>query len=244
METDEKKKELLEALAKCYGIVTNACKKVGIARATYYCWKTKDKEFADGVQEVMEAQIDFVESKLLQLINEGDTTATIFYLKTRGRDRGFGNKLVKDEARKDEAKTGAAVVTQTVKADEAKADEARDFKKAVEAKQRYLVKLLKDQGKYTSELSMQAKVVAQLLVRTDYLAEQVFSPLHKPVSVEVSREGNSREKVSEIETLYLKYSDQAQRALKALGMNTDSKERKTDEGSDSFTEFMKKMNDE
>jgi beta-lactam-binding protein with PASTA domain len=131
-----------------------------------------------------------------------------------------------------------------VKADEAKADEARDFKKAVEAKQRYLVKLLKDQGKYTSELSMQAKVVAQLLVRTDYLAEQVFSPLHKPVSVEVSREGNSREKVSEIETLYLKYSDQAQRALKALGMNTDSKERKTDEGSDSFTEFMKKMNDE
>lgn len=239
METDKVKKQFTEALGQTYGIISQACSKVGIARRTYYTWKATDAVFAEEVQDIIEAQIDFVEGKLLELINKGDTTATIFYLKTRGRDRGYGNKLLRDEAGKSKTEAAAAAPVPTP-TEEAAAQ--KDFQKKVEAKQKYLVKLLKEQGKYTPELSMQAKVVAQLLVRTDMLAEKVFSPGHAAVSVEVSREGNAREKVSEIETLYLKYSEQAQRALKALGMNVDSKERKNDGGADGFNDFMEQLN--
>jgi hypothetical protein len=125
----------------------------------------------------------------------------------------------------------------TVTAEEERKNQ-QDFQKKVVAKQKYLVELLKKQKKYTPELSMQAKVVAQLLVRTDALAKIVFSAGHEAVSVEVSREGNAREKVSELENLYMKYSELSQKALKALGMNVDSKERKTDGEADALQEFM------
>lgn len=235
METEKVKKQFMEALAKTYGIISMACKKVGIARQTYYTWKEKDKEFAEGVQVIIEEQIDFVEGKLLQLINEGDTTATIFYLKTRGRDRGFGNKMMKDEAKQ------KAEATPVQPVEGAKNDQ--DFQKKVLAKQKYLVKLLKENGKYTPELSMQAKVVAQLLVRTDALADKLFASGHNAVSVEVSREGNAREKVSELERLYLQYAERSQSALRALGMNVDSKDRKN-EGPDNLSEFMKRFSED
>lgn len=65
----------------------------GINRSTYYKWRKEDPEFATAADEVQEAQIDFVESKLMGLINAGDTTATIFYLKTKGKKRGYSEKF-------------------------------------------------------------------------------------------------------------------------------------------------------
>lgn len=88
-----KKALLLEALSKCLGNVTNACESVGINRNTYYTWIKDDPEFAQSVDNISESQIDYVESKLLERINDGDTTATIYYLKTKGRKRGWSEKL-------------------------------------------------------------------------------------------------------------------------------------------------------
>jgi len=99
-----------------------------------------------------------------------------------------------------------------------------------------LTELLKGQGKYTAELSVQVDVLAQLLVRAEDLACEIFSDQHKAVNVELSREGNPRETISPLETLYLNYMAHIQRVLRSLGMNTDSKERKTD--NDAFGEFM------
>lgn len=58
---------------------------------------------------------------------------------------------------------------------------------------------------------MQVKITAQLLVRTEILAEQIFDANHKPVNVELSREGNERESISPKEKLYLDLLTQSQR---------------------------------
>ena len=84
----EKRELFLNTLKAAGGVICVACEATGISRSTYYVWYNTDPEFRERVEEVMEAQIDYVESKLMNLINAGDTTATIFYLKTKGRRRG------------------------------------------------------------------------------------------------------------------------------------------------------------
>ena len=44
------------------------------------------------VDEIVDVALDFAESKLLQSINNGSDTATIFYLKTKGKKRGYVEK--------------------------------------------------------------------------------------------------------------------------------------------------------
>lgn len=85
----DKQKKFLEALENSAGIVSTACKKMKISRQTYYNWKKKNEKFAEGVEEIKEGVIDFAESMLLQKIKEGDTTSIIFFLKTKGRHRGY-----------------------------------------------------------------------------------------------------------------------------------------------------------
>jgi len=49
----------------------------------------EDAEFAQGIKDAFEAVLDNVESKLLSKINDGDVTSLIFFLKTRGKKRGY-----------------------------------------------------------------------------------------------------------------------------------------------------------
>ncbi len=87
------KEKLLKALKQTKGVIAPACELVGIERITYYRYIDDDKAFAQAVEDIKEGQIDFVESKLVEKINEGDTSSIIFYLKTRGRDRGYSERL-------------------------------------------------------------------------------------------------------------------------------------------------------
>ena len=87
--TEHIKKALIEALEKSLGIVTTACKQVGIGRTTFYEYLKKDKKFADEVKDIENIALDFAESQLHKQIQEGNTSATIFYLKTKGRNRGY-----------------------------------------------------------------------------------------------------------------------------------------------------------
>ncbi len=80
---------MIEALEKSLGIVTTACKTVGIGRTTHYLWLDEDPEYKAAVNSIKDIVLDFAESKLHKLIEAGDTGATIFLLKTLGKRRGY-----------------------------------------------------------------------------------------------------------------------------------------------------------
>jgi len=86
---DVQKKAMVQALEKSLGIVTKACKVVGISRQTHYNWMEADADYKTAVEELSDVALDFAESKLHKLIDEGNPAATIFYLKTKGKNRGY-----------------------------------------------------------------------------------------------------------------------------------------------------------
>lgn len=90
--TDILKKAMLEALEKSLGIVTTACKTVGISRETHYRWLREDEAYKESVDSIADLTLDFVESQLHRQIQNGEVTSTIFYLKTKGKKRGFIEK--------------------------------------------------------------------------------------------------------------------------------------------------------
>ena len=87
--TDIQKRAMIEALEKSLGIVTTACKAIGIHRSTHYEWLAKDEDYKAEVESIIEVTLDFAESQLHKQINEGNTSATIFFLKTKGKKRGY-----------------------------------------------------------------------------------------------------------------------------------------------------------
>ena len=89
--------DFLVSLEKSLGIITAAIEATGVSRAKYITWLNVDEEFSKRVDLIMEKQIDFVESKLLEKINKGDTTAITFYLKTKGKDRGYTEKQIMED---------------------------------------------------------------------------------------------------------------------------------------------------
>ena len=84
-----RKKKFLEIYEKSFGFVSLACENANMGRSTYYRWLDEDSEFRQKCKDIEEANIDYVESKLFSQIREGNTTATIFYLKTKGKNRGY-----------------------------------------------------------------------------------------------------------------------------------------------------------
>ena len=84
-----KKESILKALEKNLGVVTLSCRKANIPRSTFYKWLKEDQEFAEQVKEIENVALDFAESELLKQIQNGIPTSTIFYLKTKGKKRGY-----------------------------------------------------------------------------------------------------------------------------------------------------------
>jgi hypothetical protein len=86
------KKAMIEALEKSLGVVTTACKSVGISRGTHYDWLNNDEDYKRQVEDLKNVALDFVESKLFKNINEGKETSIIFYLNNQGLSRGYSRK--------------------------------------------------------------------------------------------------------------------------------------------------------
>lgn len=71
---------------------SEACRKVNISRATFQNWM-EEANFRDLIDEVHFHKKNFVEGGLMSLIEQGDTSATIFANRTLNRDRGYNEKV-------------------------------------------------------------------------------------------------------------------------------------------------------
>jgi len=98
-----KKENLLKALKQSLGIVSTACKGVDISRTTYYKYYNEDKDFKRSVDSISDIALDCAESQLFELIKEKNITAIIFYLKTKGKKRGYIEKPTIEDKQQPEA---------------------------------------------------------------------------------------------------------------------------------------------
>lgn len=87
--TKKMKGIVIECLEQSLGVVTTACKKANIHRSTFYEWMKEDEKFESKVREIQDVAIDFAESKLFHQIEKGNVASIIFYLKTKGKNRGY-----------------------------------------------------------------------------------------------------------------------------------------------------------
>lgn len=88
----DKKAEFLRLLFNNMGNIARTCLALNVARSQVYVWMEKNKKFRQAVQDIQEALIDEAETHLLHLIKSGDVIANIFYLKTKGKARGYVEK--------------------------------------------------------------------------------------------------------------------------------------------------------
>ena len=87
------KKKLLIALEKSLGIVTPACKEVGISRKQFYHYYNTDLVFKEAVDDINDITLDFAENQLLKKIKEGSERSILFYMKYKARKRGYSDSL-------------------------------------------------------------------------------------------------------------------------------------------------------
>lgn len=89
---DMQKTAMLEALTNSLGVVSTAAGVVGIARETHYRWLKEDPDYKLAVESLADISIDFAESMLHKRMKEGSDAAIIFFLKCRGKHRGYIEK--------------------------------------------------------------------------------------------------------------------------------------------------------
>jgi len=85
---NERQMIFLDTLEKSLGVLTSALIKSQTPREEYDLWM-QNSEFKKNVEAINESSIDFVENQLLKQIKDGDLSAIQFYLKTKGKKRGY-----------------------------------------------------------------------------------------------------------------------------------------------------------
>ena len=85
--------QIEKALIKCNGLITVAAKMLGVTHSAI-SHRIKKSERLQKVQEdIVEKMIDAAENTLHdKMHNEKNLTASIFYLKTKGKHRGYVEK--------------------------------------------------------------------------------------------------------------------------------------------------------
>jgi len=83
---------MIRSMQQNYGIVTKALKAAHVSNSLYYRWLKKCPKFKKAIEDVEDYALDFVEDALLKNIKKGDKTCIIFYLKCKGKRRGYIEK--------------------------------------------------------------------------------------------------------------------------------------------------------
>lgn len=112
---ESKQKLFLAAFPKKACNIAETCKEIGITRQTYYNWIRESPKFVEELDNATEALLDFAENRLIRAMTEeaneveqvyneqtkaieyrnvkrmtkAAVTSVIFYLKTKGKKRGY-----------------------------------------------------------------------------------------------------------------------------------------------------------
>lgn len=89
-------KKIVEIYEKKGCNITATCAALGIARRTFYEWREKKKKLAEELEAAEESILDFAESKLIEHIQNNDVQSLIFFLRTKGKKRGYVEKTESD----------------------------------------------------------------------------------------------------------------------------------------------------
>ncbi len=81
--------KIAQLYRKKAGNVAATCDAIGCSRTAFYKWRDKSKKLREMLEEVDESLIDLAESKLMENIDAGEVTSLIFFLKTKGKNRGY-----------------------------------------------------------------------------------------------------------------------------------------------------------
>jgi hypothetical protein len=68
-----------------------------ICRDQFYKWQREDAAFRKVVEDIEAITLDFAESKLHKKIQEEDLTAILFYLKCKGKKRGYIDRMIEEK---------------------------------------------------------------------------------------------------------------------------------------------------
>tara|TARA_Y100000310_G_scaffold304198_1_gene343120 strand:+ start:86 stop:565 length:480 start_codon:yes stop_codon:yes gene_type:complete len=80
------------ALRATSGIQAAAARKLGTSRQAIAGFIKRNVSLQKVVEEVVETTLDVAEAELIKQLASGNMTAIIFYLKTKGKDRGYSER--------------------------------------------------------------------------------------------------------------------------------------------------------
>jgi hypothetical protein len=81
--------QVIQALKDKQGFVAAAADQLGYSARRIYQLINEKPTIKEALDHIREKRTDFVETKMLEKIQSGDTTMIIFYLKTQAKDRGY-----------------------------------------------------------------------------------------------------------------------------------------------------------
>jgi hypothetical protein len=83
------KKLFFDSLSENLGLVYRAEKATGINSENHYYWCKTDPEYKKRVNELMEKKRDYVEHKLIHLVDDNESSSVQFAAKCLLRKRGY-----------------------------------------------------------------------------------------------------------------------------------------------------------
>ena len=85
--------EIEKALSVSRGLKGPAAKSLGVTWQAVHNRVKKSERLQKHLQQLREDSLDYVEGKLFENIDEGNTSSIIFYLKCQGKSRGYVERV-------------------------------------------------------------------------------------------------------------------------------------------------------
>lgn len=100
-------KQIIDALKRHGGFVTAAAKSLGIGHSALSLRISKNPELQNAREEITESFLDLAENALIKKVQSGDLGAICFYLKCKGKKRGY---VERQEIQMEDAPTPVKVI--------------------------------------------------------------------------------------------------------------------------------------